>query len=94
MKFPAEMGAEIGGKSFETVFETNPKIIELVISRWDENGCSGVFLDFFKYVKLRLQNPLEREAHEDRCVAYIKRLDKIPSYLLKYKNANKSPPRV
>ena len=94
MKFPVEMG-DIGGKTFDQVFDTQPKIIEQIRSRWIESGCTGLFLDFFKYVTMRLQNPLDLEAHEDRCVAYVKTLEKTPSYLIKYQHVEtRAPPRV
>ena len=83
--FPSEMGDELGGKSFHLVFETNPKIIEFV-TIWTDK-CTGLFTDFRNYVMARLANPLDREAHEDRCRKLVKGYEEtnIPRYLLKYR---------
>ena len=79
------MGVELGGKSFEEVFETNPKIIEFV-TIWTDN-CTGLFTDFRKYVIARLHNPLDKEAHEHRCREMVKTYagTNIPRYLVKYR---------
>ena len=83
--FPPEMGIELGGKTFNKVFETNPKIIEFV-TIWTDN-CTGLFTDFRKYVMARLDNPLDKEAHEDRCRQLVKSYEgvNIPRYLIKYR---------
>ena len=83
--FPRELGVELGGKSFNQVFETNPKIIEFV-TIWTDN-CTGLFTDFRKYVLARLDNPLDKEAHEHRCRELVKTYEgtNIPRYLVKYR---------
>jgi hypothetical protein len=81
--FPREMGVELGGKTFDQVFDTNPKIIEFV-TIWTDS-CTGVFDDFRMYVKARLCNPLDKEEHENRCREIVKTLKgNVPRYLLKY----------
>ena len=84
-RFPEDMGKDLGGKSFDEVFTTNPKIIEFV-TIWTDN-CTGLFTDFRKYVMARLDNPLDKEAHEDRCRQLVKSYEgtNIPRYLIKYR---------
>jgi hypothetical protein len=83
--FPEEMGDELGGMSFEEVFEKHPKWVECVDTCWTDN-CTGLFLKFYKFVKLRLHDPISRIKHEHRCENFVKTLstDKLPEYLLKY----------
>ena len=84
MSFPKENFGELSGMTFEEVFLTKPKWIECVDSTW--KNCTGLFLKFYKFVKNRLQDPISRFEHIDRCEKYIKTLEKskIPKYLLKY----------
>ena len=81
--FPVDLG-EFSAKSFETVFNTNPKIIEYV-RHW--SSATGIFEKFLKYVKLALNEKNKLEQHEKRCIAYIKPLidKKIPTYMRIYK---------
>ena len=83
--FPMELGSELGGRRFEEVFQTMPKIIEFVDSSWEDN-CTGVFRLFYEFVKRRLKNPLVRAQHNNRCREYVKgkNTKKLPRYLLKY----------
>jgi len=81
--FPAEMGNELGGKSFSDVFKQNPKIIEFVSSCWTDN-CTGLFQKFRKYVNKRLENLDEKAAHTKRCKEFVKREKVLPRYLDKY----------
>ena len=92
MRFPDVMGGSVGGLDFSEVFLTKPNIIEMVRTTWDENGCTEVFF-FFKYVKLRLCDPLETDNHESRCVEYVEKLapEKTPRYLIKYRDVIRNP---
>ena len=85
MSFPENFGTELAGLEFEQVFLKHPKWVECVDTCWTEN-CTGLFLEFYQFIKLRLDDPLSRFAHENRCEKYVKKLkkDKIPEYLLKY----------
>ena len=90
-KFPEKFSTELSGMDFEDVFEKYPKWVECVDATWTDN-CTGLFLDFQQFVKLRLLNPISKTEHEFRCREYVKTLahDKIPEYLLKYsKHANR-----
>ena len=86
------LGGALGGKTFDFIFENDPKHVEFVDSWWVEEKCTGLFLEFFKYVKSRLHDPLEKEAHYHRCVALVKTLSSVPKYLLKYKNGPNTLP--
>ena len=83
-QFPGDMGAELGGKTFDEVFTTNPKIIEFVTT-WTDN-CTGLFSDFRRYVMARLDCPFEKEQHEARCGEFVRGKNNLPRYLLKYRN--------
>ena len=83
-RFPPEIPGVIGGKSFLEIFETQPKIIEFVDSLWTADKTTGVFKEFFVYVKNRLEVIDLRAAHEQRCCEFVKGEKKIPSYLQKY----------
>ena len=95
MQFPKDLGGDLGGLTFQEAFVQCPKWIECVRSRWTEN-CTGVFLEFYKYVHLTLKISHECDAHEDRCIEYVKTLDpsKIPKYLIKYKDVRHSIPTI
>jgi hypothetical protein len=90
--FPSEFGKELGGKTFEHVFVTNPKVIEFVTT-WTDN-CTGLFTEFRQYVMERLQNPFQRDEHENRCAAYVKGKTNLPGYLTKYSDGNRISPRI
>ena len=84
-EFPENFGTELAGMDFEDVFEKCPKWIECVYSMWTDN-CTGLFLEFQQFVKMRLSDPISKTEHEFRCREYVKTLafDKIPEYLVKY----------
>ena len=81
-QFPGDMGKELGGKTFDEVFTTNPKIIEFVTT-WTDN-CTGLFSEFHRYVMARLGSPFEREEHEARCEEFVRGKQNVPKYLIKY----------
>ena len=83
--FPEQCGPVLANKTFQTVFETEPKWIECVHSCWTDN-CTGLWLQFHSFVQIMLQNPAVQHEHEERCREYVKTLDptKIPEYLVKY----------
>ena len=89
MKFPVDFAGELQGLTFEEVLSDHPKWIEFVRTCWT-NDCSGLFLDFLRFVRLKMMNDQIREEHERRCVEYVRKrmiVDpdaKLPSYLLKY----------
>ena len=89
MSFPENFGTELAGLTFEEVFQKHPKWIACCDLTWTEN-CTGLFEQFYKFVKNRLQDPLSRFEHENRLEVYVKKLDvsKIPEYLLKYNEYN------
>jgi|TARA_B110000196_G_C20963239_1_gene575040 hypothetical protein len=95
MQFPTDMGGDFAGLSFQQAFEQCPKWVEFVRTMWTEN-CTGIFLEFYKYVHLTLKISHECDAHEDRCIKYVKTLDesKIPKYLIKYKNVRRQIPSI
>ena len=84
-EFPENFGNELAGMDFEDIFEKHPKWIECVASTWTEN-CTGIFLEFLDFVKMRLSDSISKLEHEFRCSEYVKTLapNKIPEYLLKY----------
>ena len=49
--FPNHMGSEVGGKSFEEVFKTNPKIVEFCHQCWSKSETTGLFLEFLNFVE-------------------------------------------
>ena len=85
-KFPINIGMDLSGKQFLDVLEKNPKITEFVRELWIESKCSGVFLEFLKYVQSKFKNPLTLHLHKQRCYKLVKTMDvdKIPCYLRKY----------
>ena len=86
--FPQKIGGDLAGKSFDEIFKEMPDIIEFVSDMWNEEKCTGIFLDFMKYVKHRLSDEIELAEHEMRCINYVHerrhKLDKLPCYLNKY----------
>ena len=85
-KFPKEMGGDLGGRRFVDVLMENPKVVEFVDSLWVEDRTTGIFKDFFVYIKTMLQNPLVKSDHRERAREFVKTLsdDDIPSYMKKY----------
>ena len=80
--FPKEV---LGGRTFEQIFHEEPKWVEFVIYTWLEN-CTGIFLEFQNFLKLKMADPISKADHEQRCIDFVKTLDgkKIPWYLVKY----------
>ena len=87
-RFPREIPGVIGGKKFKDIFETLPKIIEFVNSLWQEDKTTGLFHEFYVYVKNQLEIPDLKSAHEKRCCDFVKTQKKIPSYMFKYIDSN------
>ena len=88
MKFPDNFGTDLAGLTFDEAFELHPKWIECVRETWTSN-CTGLFLEFLEYVRLRLVDPISVDQHEDRCRKYVKKCKKnLPDYLLKYNGTN------
>ena len=75
MKFPDNFGTDLAGLTFCEVFEMHPKWIECVRETWTSN-CTGLFLEFLQYVRLRLVDPISVDQHEDRCRKYVKKCKK------------------
>ena len=86
-KFPKELGGDLGGRTFLDILMRSPDIVEFVDSLWVEERTTGVFKNFYEYIKFMLQNPLVKSEHQDRARAYVKTIsdDACPSYLKKYK---------
>ena len=86
--FPEKLGGDLAGKSFQYIFTTMPDIVEFVFDMWQEKNCSGVFLNFYRYVKSKLGEEGTLAKHEQRCIDYVherrNKIDKLPCYLLKY----------
>ena len=83
MSFPQGFG-DLRGKTFDEIFNNDPKNTEFVYKCWDRKGCTGVFRELYDYVIKRMSIPAEREAHAQRCIEYCKTADRIPDYLNKY----------
>ena len=85
-KFPEELGGDLGGRTFIEILNESPKIVEFVDSLWQEENTTGIFKDFFVFVKTMLQNPLVKSEHSARAREFVKTIpdDEIPSYLKKY----------
>ena len=82
--FPTNMGGDLGGKTFDEIFDNDCKTIEFVRSCWIEDQCTGIFLEFYKYVMHRLNCGVQTSKHEARCREYVKTHTKLPNYLTKY----------
>ena len=83
LKFP-EMVSELSGLTFQEAFEQKPKIVEFVDALWLESQCTEIFLDFYKYVKLQLSNPVLKNEHIERCKEFVKNNAPLPTYMQKY----------
>ena len=82
--FPFELKGDLGGKTFKYILENDPKNIEFVRKCWVENKTDGIFLDFFKYVKMNLSVSTILFEHEERCAKYVRELEKVPTYMKGY----------
>ena len=86
-RFTNEMSGDFCGKTFLEIFETDPKNVEFARDRWIEDKCSGIFLDFYRYIQLNLSVPLFIQQHEERCRSFVINLDDVentPAYMTKY----------
>ena len=85
-KFPKELGGDLAGKTFIEILSTDPKTVEFVDNLWLEEKTTGVFRDFFVYIKNMLRNPLVKSEHRERAREFVKTLsdDDMPSYMKKY----------
>ena len=84
MSFPQGFG-DFRGKTFDEVFNEDPKNTEFVYQCWDRRGCTGIFLELYDYIQKRMSVPAEFEAHAQRCRAYCRNATgEIPNYLIKY----------
>jgi len=90
-KFPKDFGGDLGGKTFLEILNNLPKIVEFVDSLWVEEKTSGIFKQFYEYVKTQLRNPLVKSEHRTRAREFVKTLsdNEIPSYMRKYSGKNK-----
>ena len=85
-RFPEDLG-DVGGKSFQECWDTCPKWIEFVRETWTDT-CTGLFLEFYNFVKTKAKNERCLGEHIARCIQYCKNkpLGELPRYLLKYKD--------
>mgnify|MGYP000474637229 CR=1 FL=1 len=85
-KFPEGIGGDIGGKTFIELLNSAPKIVQFVDSLWVAEKTTGVYKDFFEYIKMMLRNPLVKSEHVARAREYVKTIhdDEVPSYLKKF----------
>ena len=84
MSFPQGFG-DFQGKTFEQIFNEDPKNTEFIYQCWDRSGCTGLFLELYDYVHDRMLKPSEREPHIERCKEYVRNATgEIPNYLNKY----------
>ena len=90
-KFPKEMGGDLGGRTFVDILMKFPKIVEFVDALWVEEKTTGIFKDFYVYIKSMLQNPLVKSEHRERAREYVKTVPEkeIPSYMKKYRSTSK-----
>ena len=90
-KFPNELGGDLGGKTFLEILNNLPKIVEFVDSLWLEEKTTGIFKQFYEYIKSMLRNPLVKSEHCSRARAFVKNLteNEVPSYMQKYCRKNK-----
>ena len=84
--FPKELGGYIADKTFLQVFEGCPKITEFVDTLWLEDKTTGLFKEFFVYIKNQLAVPHLKGEHETRCYNFVKnsKVKDLPSYMRKY----------
>jgi hypothetical protein len=85
-KFPQEMGGPLAGLNFHEVFITSPSNVEFCRQLWVEENTSGIFLEFLRFVKQQLSDPVLKDEHEKRCQEYVlNRGESIPPYLARFK---------
>jgi len=84
--FPKEVGGDLANRTFLDILIECPKIVEFVDTLWVVEKTTGIFKDFYEYIKFMLQNPLVKIEHQERARAFVKTVaeDKIPSYMKKF----------
>ena len=84
MSFPTGFG-DLGDLSFEEVFVRFPKWVACVDRCWTENN-TGLFKQFYEFVKRRLSEKIFREEHDARCRQLVASMEsaEIPQYLVNY----------
>ena len=82
--FPENFG-DLANLSFEDVWANHPKWVEFVRKTWTDN-CSGLFLEFQRFITNKLADEVNVKRHESRCREYCAGIDpeKIPRYLRSY----------
>ena len=92
-KFPKNLGGDLAGKTFIEILNTDPKTVEFVDNLWLEEKTTGIFRDFYMYIKNMLRNPLVKSEHRARAREFVKTLsnDEIPSYMKKYTTTTIAP---
>ena len=85
-RFPLKMGGDLAGKTFAELLNNDPKTVEFVDALWTPVGTTGIFSDFYEYIKTKLKNPIVKQKHCERARQFVLTIpDKeIPSYLTKY----------
>ena len=85
-KFPKNLGGDLAGKTFIEILNNDPKTVEFVDSLWLEEKTTGIFQEFYLYIKNMLCNPLVKSEHRERAREFVKTIsdDDIPSYMKKY----------
>jgi len=74
------MGGELGGKTFQEVFNSLPKIVEFS-QIWEEKRTTGIFRRFAQFVKKKLSVPTLKIEHEIRLTDYLRGKTNLPDYL-------------
>ena len=84
-KFPDKLG-DLSNKTFEETWTDCPKWVEFVRSTWNGDSCTGVFKDFFDFVKRKCKSEQNLGEHLARCIEFCKnkQLVSLPRYMLKY----------
>ena len=86
-RFPDNLG-DLSSKTFEETWVQCPKWVEFVRETWNGKSCSGVFKDFFDFVKRKSRDERVLGEHLARCIVFCKNktLVSLPRYMLKYKD--------
>jgi hypothetical protein len=83
MKFPSGFG-DFRGKTFDEIFQTDPKNTEFVFQCWSRDECSGIFLELYDFITEKMSIPAEQAAHKIRCTEYCVSHNEVPNYMSKY----------
>ena len=85
MSFPNNFG-DFRGKTFDQIFQTDPKNTEFIYQCWSRDGCTGIFLELYDYICNRMSTPAECVSHIERCKEYCtQHPNKLPNYMNQYK---------